>query len=131
MYIISIFSVYLVGGLVSPCYVAMQRPLSKAVYTLLTSSNSSVQSVGSVSSAGADSGVELLRRTTAYVIPKSTSNSTNISYDANSLGTYEVTLKKSPTLGLGITGGKDGENAIKPGDKVHSLITTNTLLLIE
>ena len=29
-----------------------------------------------------------------------------------------MTLKKSPTLGLGITGGKDGENAIKPGDKV-------------
>ncbi|XP_003389853.2 PREDICTED: uncharacterized protein LOC100638997 [Amphimedon queenslandica] len=86
-------------------------------YTDTTTRTPGYKSVGSVSSAGADSGVELLRRTTAYVIPKSTSNSTNISYDANSLGTYEVTLKKSPTLGLGITGGKDGENAIKPGDK--------------
>jgi protein scribble len=28
-----------------------------------------------------------------------------------------VTLKKCPTLGIGITGGKDGENALRPGDK--------------
>ena len=31
---------------------------------------------------------------------------------------YELTLKKNPTLGLGITGGKDSENAIYPRDKV-------------
>jgi len=30
----------------------------------------------------------------------------------------EVDLEKAPTLGLGITGGIDGENAIKPGDPV-------------
>ena len=30
----------------------------------------------------------------------------------------EVTLIKDPTLGLGITGGIDGENSIKPGDTV-------------
>lgn len=30
----------------------------------------------------------------------------------------EVTLVKDPTLGLGITGGVDGENSIKPGDTV-------------
>lgn len=34
---------------------------------------------------------------------------------------FEVTLKKNPTLGLGITGGKDGENALRPGDKVRHM----------
>ena len=34
---------------------------------------------------------------------------------------YEVTIKKNPTLGLGITGGVDGENVIKPGDKVGDI----------
>lgn len=29
-----------------------------------------------------------------------------------------VVLRKKPTLGIGITGGRDGENAVKPGDKV-------------
>lgn len=33
----------------------------------------------------------------------------------------EVTLVKDPTLGLGITGGIDGENSIKPGDTVSYL----------
>lgn len=31
---------------------------------------------------------------------------------------YEVMLCKNPSIGLGITGGKDGENALHPGDKV-------------
>ena len=37
---------------------------------------------------------------------------------------YEVVLWKNPSIGLGITGGKDGENALHPGDKVgiHQLI---------
>ena len=33
----------------------------------------------------------------------------------------EVSLTKDPTLGLGITGGSDGENTVKPGDTVSSL----------
>ena len=32
----------------------------------------------------------------------------------------EVSLTKDPTLGLGITGGSDGENTVKPGDTVSS-----------
>ena len=31
---------------------------------------------------------------------------------------FKVVLARNPTLGLGITGGIDGENAIVPGDKV-------------
>ena len=33
---------------------------------------------------------------------------------------YYVELEKNPTLGLSITGGKGGENAIKPGDPVST-----------
>ncbi len=40
---------------------------------------------------------------------------------------YYVELEKNPTLGLGITGGVGGENAIKPGDQVSlSLSLTHT-----
>ena len=41
----------------------------------------------------------------------------------------EVTLVKDPTLGLGITGGVDGENSIKPGDTVsyHHLSFRNII----
>ena len=39
----------------------------------------------------------------------------------HTLSQIEVVLVKDPTLGLGITGGKDGENAIKAGDKVSSV----------
>ena len=37
---------------------------------------------------------------------------------SSSSNQVEVTLVKNPTLGLGITGGRDGENAINPGDPV-------------
>ena len=34
---------------------------------------------------------------------------------------------KNPTLGLGITGGREGENAIKPGDTVSNYISLSIM----
>ena len=47
---------------------------------------------------------------------------------------YEVVLWKNPSIGLGITGGKDGENAMHPGDKVrkciHSILRQSVLYVL-
>lgn len=56
------------------------------------------------SSSGHDSGFEGMKKDTPYV---------------------QVVLKKAPSLGFGITGGRDGVNVINPGDKgfyIHKLL---------